>query len=465
MLATGMDSDTDSIDADSCYAFVGDDLFALRPDHQDTVGVEIESIPLLRTTEIVPFVSEHTGLRQLLHGLALAENWSSSFHHDNPYALDSLRIELEEHASILGGHLTFEPAGQIEYSSNPAANITTLLSYTNHVSSKISDHLAKHDISLLQIGINPWHTTAQLGLQVKKQHYLLMQEHFKRFAPLGLRMMRQTCAIQVNLDYGNDDSLFVKRYLACLLLAPYSAAIFANSTVWDQTYSDCLGFRSQIWRTADASRTGFPALTDMFDRIDKQACADSYAEFALNARVIALVNDKRLSGATFKDWIAEGSPTLADFQTHLRTLFPEVRPQRYFELRSVDCQASVWQYVPLGFYLGLIYCDVNLDQVLARLMPEGKSINTQLDLARQGLQNRDATFIANAKWLFDVAIGANLPPHWCDTELQRTMRCFAERFTYQEKTPADEIKDRFIVSGRLYPRDLQALVTEWERLV
>ena len=458
MLATGMDSDTDKINTDACYAFIGDNLFAVHPDRKDSAGIEVEAIPILNPSELVPFVDTQTNLRMLLHELALAEDWASSFRRDDPYALDSLRIELD-------GHLTFEPAGQIEYSSLPADNIKPLLAHTDAVFSKIASHLAQHNISLLQIGINPWHTVEQLGLQVKKQHYLLMQEHFKRFAPIGLRMMHQTCAIQTNLDYGNNDQLFVKRYLACLLIAPYSAAIFANSAVWDQTSSDCLGFRSQIWRTADASRTGFPALTKVFNKADKQACIDSYAEFALNARVIALVNDKHLSGATFRDWIAKGSPTLTDFQTHLHTLFPEVRPQRYFELRSVDGQAPVWQYVPLGFYLGLIYCNANLEQVLARLMPEWETIDAQMHLARQGLQGRDDKFITNAKWLLELATNANLPQNWQDVRMQRAMRGFAEHFTYQEKTPADEIKDIFTASGRLHPRDLQALNEEWEKIV
>lgn len=459
MLATGMDSDTDKINADACYAFVGDNLFATHPDLKDRAGIEIEAIPILNSNSIVPFVDSPISLRKLLHELAVAENWASSFRSDNPYDLDSLRIKLDD------GHLTFEPAGQIEYSSPPADSIKHLLAQTDLVFGKIVSHLAQHNISLLQIGINPWHTVEQLGLQVKKQHYLLMQEHFKRFAPIGLRMMRQTCATQINLDYGNNDQLFVKRYLACLLLAPYSAAIFANSSVWDQTESDCLGFRTQIWRTADASRTGFPTLTTMFEKANKQACVDAYAEFALNARVIALVNDQRLSGATFKDWIAKGSPTRADLQTHLRTLFPEVRPQQYFELRSVDAQAPVWQYIPLGFYLGLIYCDANLEQVLAKLMPEWEALDAQMRLARQGLQGRDDRFVANAKWLLDLAIGAKLPQNWLDKRMQRAMRSFAERFTYQEKTPADEIKDMFTASGRLYPHDLKALTEKWEELV
>ena len=429
-----MDSDTDKIDVEDCYAFVGDNLFATPSDRKDRAGIEIEVIPILNSNSVVPFIDSHISLRKLLHELAVAENWASSFRSDNPYDLDSLRIELDD------GHLTFEPAGQIEYSSSPADSIKPLLAQTDLVLGKIASHLAQHNISLLQIGINPWHTVEQLGLQVKKQHYLLMQEHFKCFAPIGLRMMRQTCATQINLDYGNSDQMFVKRYLACLLLAPYSAAIFANSSVWDQTESDCLGFRTQIWRAADASRTGFPELATMFDKENKQACIDAYAEFALNARVIALVNDQRLSGATFKDWIAKGSPAVADFQTHLRTLFPEVRPQQYFELRSVDAQAPVWQYVPLGFYLGLIYCDANLEQVLAKLMPGWESLDAQMRLARQGLQDRNDGFIANAKWLLDLAIGAKLPQNWLDTRMQRVMRSFAEHFTYQEKTPADRNK-------------------------
>ncbi|MDE3269322.1 MAG: glutamate-cysteine ligase family protein [Pseudomonadota bacterium] len=459
---------SDKIDRHTCHAFINDNVFAVRrqPDYQDKVGVEIETIPILNSTAPVPFISNEPSakqLRPLLHELAIAENWVSTFDDHDPYTLDSLRIELG-----VAGHLTFEPAAQIEYSSPPVASITPLRKHTDAILHKLTSHLAAHSISLIQLGINPWHTVEQLGLQVKKQHYLMMQKHFKLHAPIGLRMMRQTCATQINLDYGNNDQTLVKRYLACLLLAPYSAAIFANSTVWDQTNSDCLGFRSRIWQTADASRTGFPTLTGLFDKTSKQSLVASYVEFAINAKVIALVNDTRLSGATFSDWLDADlphRPTLADFQTHLRTLFPEVRPQGYFELRSVDAQAPVWQYVPLGFYLGLVYSDSSVEQVLARLAPAWQATETQMHRAAQGLRARDSQFIATAKWLFDLAINASLPHHWLDTRVQRAMQCFAERFTYQEKTPADEINNIFTASGHFTPNDLRALTMEWEKLL
>ncbi|HZN03910.1 MAG TPA: glutamate-cysteine ligase family protein, partial [Candidatus Polarisedimenticolia bacterium] len=45
-------------------------------------------------------------------------------------------------------------------------------------------------------------------------------------------------------------------------------------------------------------------------------------------------------GRTFRAWIHDGldgeRPTLHDFETHLTTLFPEVRLKRYIELRGAD---------------------------------------------------------------------------------------------------------------------------------
>ena len=50
-----------------------------------------------------------------------------------------------------------------------------------------------------------------------------------------------------------------------------------------------------------------------------------------------------------------GEATESDWCTHLSTLFPEVRPRGYFELRSADVVAPEWYAVPLVFVTGLVY--------------------------------------------------------------------------------------------------------------
>jgi glutamate--cysteine ligase len=40
---------------------------------------------------------------------------------------------------------------------------------------------------------------------------------------------------------------------------------------------------------------------------------------------------------------------------HLTTLFPEVRPRGYFEVRSCDALPPEWYAAPLAFIAGLAY--------------------------------------------------------------------------------------------------------------
>ena len=46
---------------------------------------------------------------------------------------------------------------------------------------------------------------------------------------------------------------------------------------------------------------------------------------------------------------------MADFELHLSTLFPEVRPKEYFELRSADTMDPGLLAAPVVFVTGIIY--------------------------------------------------------------------------------------------------------------
>ncbi len=48
---------------------------------------------------------------------------------------------------------------------------------------------------------------------------------FYGISPYGRRMMRQTCTMQVNLDFGSSEEMLAKRYVAANLIAPFATAI------------------------------------------------------------------------------------------------------------------------------------------------------------------------------------------------------------------------------------------------
>ena len=460
-------NDNTPADEETCCQFISDHLFPIKKNSTDLIGIETECIAVYlqdnQPPTPVPYIGENEdGLRQLLHAVSQLEGWHSVFFLAEPFTPSSLKI-----TANCDNNLTFEPAGQIEYSFAPQTSMQSVKENFIQMRNTIKKHLTEKEIDLLHLGVNPWHTTEQLGLQIKKPSYLLLQEHFKRYAPTGIRMMRQTCTNQINLDFGADEETLVKRYLACNLLAPYSASIFANSAVWDETHSDFLGFRTYIWREVDKTRNGFPDLSSVWREFAKKTCVEIYFRYACKARVIALVNDNKLTGITFGDWLKTGEPTVASFKEHLYTLFPEVRPRGYLEIRSVDSQAPVWQQVPTAFYVGLIYDNANLERVLSSFSTELTTLETQMHKAINGLQSQDKRYTDKAKYLMNLAINAQLPASLYDKDVWRALSCFSEYFTCQEKTPADEIKLAFANSSANYLQvsDILKLEEQWTSLV
>ena len=62
-----------------------------------------------------------------------------------------------------------------------------------------------------------------------------------------------------------------------------------------------------------------------------------------------------VSAGTLSITTTDGNVTLEDWNFHLSTLFPEVRPKEYFELRSADTIEVEWLAAPVLFVTSLVY--------------------------------------------------------------------------------------------------------------
>jgi len=60
---------------------------------------------------------------------------------------------------------------------------------------------------------------------------------------------------------------------------------------------------------------------------------------------------------TFREWIRDPAINRDDWLFHLSTLFPEVRPKEFFELRSADTIEPDALAAPVVFVTGLVYDD------------------------------------------------------------------------------------------------------------
>jgi glutamate--cysteine ligase len=322
-----------------------------------------------------------------------------------------------------GGRITFEPGGQIEISAAPNASVSVLVARLHDTIAAIAD-AAPAGVELLSRGIDPRTPINEVAPQLDADRYRRMLRHFDRIGPSGARMMRQTASFQVCVDGGQTPECTWRVLNA---LAPYMVAIFANSPRYDGRESGHRSFRSHIWRTLDPRRTGLLGRQD--DLVEE------YLRFALDAPAF-LMPDVGDSAATFGYWLERGGVSLNDWRVHLSTLFPEVRPRGYFELRSPDVVAPEWYAAPLVLVAGLVYHRPNLATALDVLGAPDPDLLVRA--GREGLA--DSVLGATAPTLCDMALEGctALGSEFVEqADLERAAEYF-DRYTRRGRSPADE---------------------------
>lgn len=431
---------------DLCHQWVEEEIFRFRPsDYGDQypnwpgmVGIEIEMLPIGPEGQKVLPLFSHQGSSDILCSLSEQKGWQAEFQEGSRKLL---RVLLDK-----GDQITFEPGGQIEFSSIPYPCLSEALGRAQTIQKDLQQAFRSHKVKLRQLGINPWQTVEDIGLQMQKPRYQAMDQFYQSLGPEGARMMRQTCTVQVNLDFGADELTLAKRYLAAQLLAPFATALFAYSPYVDGKKTPHKSHRAAIWQGMDRTRRGFPSLLKLRERLDKAACVEAYLESLLAGRVTFIegldyaVQSKEL---TLARWLEEGVngvyPVLQDFLNHLSLHFLEVRPRGFMELRSIDCQSVVWQEVPAAFYTGLLYDEKALDQVLLLLKPEDSQLDQWLYLASFGLENPEIYQLARQIAQLVVEGFSRLPSCFHGGGVQRRLEVFLEHFTLQQRTPADDL--------------------------
>lgn len=293
-------------------------LFAPRPSGEQRVGVEIEMLPILEGSGLPCPLEPAAGdprstlgfLRPYATGLGWRERRSAK---GAPY------FALPD-----GATLTFEPGGQLELCTPANGSISSLLRDTRATLLGLRRGAADAGIVLESVGIDPTNGIDRVPLQLHSARYLQMTRYFDSIGPSGVRMMRQTAATQVSVDPGPVPG---ERWRLLTDLSPYLTAIFANSPRYAGSDTGYRSFRARCWRQLDSSRTGAP-------HPNLLAC-EAYTRFALEALDMTRTDDDGVY-RSFADWATEGSWTEAQWENHLTTLFPEVRPRGHLEVRSID---------------------------------------------------------------------------------------------------------------------------------
>ena len=324
-----------------------------------------------------------------------------------------------------GGSLTFEPGGQLEYSSPPCRSPSALLALLRSAVLPLRAAAANEGIELLAVGLDPCNAAEAAPLLLHTRRYARMADYLAAIGPAGARMMRQTAAFQMSLDLDDEPAL---RWTVLNAAAPYLVAIFANSPMYEGATTGCRSTRAEVWRTLDPARTGLA--WDGDDPIGH------YCDFALRAPAILL---PELEGKPrpFGEWLRHARPTLEEWREHLSTLFPEVRPRGHLEVRSCDAVPPPWYAAPVALTVGITY-DPWAVRAAADLLgrPDPELLRRA---GRVGLA--DARIRRTASDLADIAIAGcrHLGPGYFHPSDLEQARLFFDQYTRRGRSPADDL--------------------------
>jgi glutamate--cysteine ligase len=324
------------------------DLFAhtAKPRADWRIGTEYEKVAVrIEDGHAVPF-SGPRGIEALLKGLAERFAWE-------PLLEDGRTVALRnDKASI-----TLEPGGQLELSGQVCESVHCAhAEFTEHITEivTVGEQLG---VAFLGLGMQPISKLAEIEW-VPKRRYRIMAPHMTRVGTLGHRMMKQTATVQVNFDYGSENDAMTKLRVG-MGLVPILTAMFANSPLSDGDLNRFLSFRGHIWTDTDPARCG---LLDFVFR--GSAGFDDYVEYALGVPMYFIVRDGQwfdMTSLTFREFWDRGHQghraTMADWNTHLTTLFPEVRLKGYIEIRACDSQAPELMLAVPALTKGIFYDD------------------------------------------------------------------------------------------------------------
>jgi glutamate--cysteine ligase len=334
--------------------------------------------------------------------------------------------------------VSLEPGGQLELSGAPLDTLHKTCAEANSHLYQMKACAADVGVSFLDLGFDPKWDIPSIP-RMPKDRYRIMADYMPRVGTMGLDMMFRSCTIQVNLDFDSEADM-VTKFRVGLALQPIATALFANSPFRNGAPSGYKSWRSHVWTDVDNDRCGI--LPFVFE---PGFGFERYADYALDVPMYFVYGsngyaDATQSRITFRDFlegrnpVAPGRrPTIKDWETHLTTIFPEVRLKRFLEMRGAD--GGPWKEICAlpAFWVGLLY-DADSLAAAAALVADwtpdehaalragvpvhaldtpfrggtvGDVARTVVDLAEAGLARRgqdEARFLAPLRTIADTGV-------------------------------------------------------------
>lgn len=288
-----------------------------------------------------------------------------------------------------GASITLEPGGQFELSGKPLPTV-------HHTCSEFTQHYEELDsiakpmgVSWLACGFHPFATREEID-RMPKGRYQVMADYLPTRGDMALDMMLRTCTVQANFDFA-DEAQCGRRLRLMLGVSSLVTALFANSPYEEGKFSGYHSRRSRTWEEVDPDRCGL--LPFVFEG---EFTWHKYVSWALDVPMFFAKRGHHYHPhhVSFRRFMTEGftapdgvhhRATQGDWETHLSTLFPEVRIKPFIEVRGADSVGSKTVCALPALCKGLMYDEDALQaawEMVARL-----EFSERLDLWKRARTN------------------------------------------------------------------------------
>lgn len=330
------------------------------PADKRLIGVEHEKPPFyLDTGEPVPFIGQNgaNGVEDFIAEMAAKKGWNLG------QPENGLVVDLHKNNM----NWTFEPGLQMELGGAPLKNVHQSAKETDETIKEAVEVTKELGFGMVATGYHPTHLGKDMPFMPKTRYQGLFDWFEDKKFPNAVDVASCTATVQVNLGYMSEEDM-VKMVRVSLSLQPIAVALFANSPFSEGKLNGYQSYRSHKLYKNMGGRYGFmlPAAFEEGFGFEK------FADYAMHTMPMLGIYKGNVfmdaKGAPFQDFI-DGKldicpgqkATLADWQNHLNTIWPEVRVRRFLEMRGTDNGPQEMIKALPAFWVGLLYDKQSLD--------------------------------------------------------------------------------------------------------
>ncbi|OCL26688.1 glutamate--cysteine ligase [Orenia metallireducens] len=312
----------------------------------ESLGMEIEHFVVEKDTLKSVGYREIGGVKEVLKELE-KKGWEGQKEGGKLIGLKSAKADI-----------TLEPGGQLEIGISPQEKIEDLKKIYLNFLDDIIPILEEKGYWLINLGYQLHSKIEEIDWNAKER-YKMMSNYLAKTGKYAHNMMKGTSALQVALDY-KDEEDFIKKFRIANTLSPVLSSLLDNSPFFESEVYEGQALRTVIWDNTDNERCGI-----VKEAFDDDFGYEKYAEYILSRRPILIK-----SGGEYIPTFEQNNYQIfakREFDTeeleHILTMvFPDVRAKQFIEIRMADSLPPEYSFAVVALWKGLFYNQEVLDK-------------------------------------------------------------------------------------------------------